>query len=557
MEENVIEQLCYTWSDIGIEEKGLGFQVRAASPGLTGQSWDFYQFIKSLAVYQLPVNVDPDTVNAPVCLALVNSFEGTRLLIHKTHVPRDRFGRSGNYFTHMLFDLPESFTARDAIRLWNAKLWQTHDVPDPGTGESVHLEQLTIKDLQKAQQKQSFNFSEIQDRLFLLIRAYLAPNREEQRVSITGTSEQIVALIWGLTHAVPATLLPYDFTFITYERDTNTNNETIVGTTTAFELQAGARRKPSMSYTPELQRQLSQDFENDVIAYAEFAVDCLVQTTDGRSPKLDILIEQAEKEGITDVESFIRLYQEATTEPSLPLPVQHPATDTPFPPVQKPPIGGSSTPSIEAPPPEEPIAPSASGNGPGLAPYQPSSSYWSEKQPFPDRSNRFFLILSGSIVLLVLISIFLTYYATSASNRITNATAVAQAQATLTAQATRIPPAMPGNSTIIGSFLSPPSPINKNTSPTIYVIVKIVGTNGSSEAGKYRLICNPPTGATCKNAQSSDLIVNTFANDLDTFILSVTLHKLQPRSYQVHVALTYKGKILPKTDSVVNITVQP
>src|SRR5215470_12118346 len=130
MEVEKIEHLWYTWSGLGIRRVGLGMQIRAASPGLMNQSEAFYRFVEGLATYTLPDGVDPYTKQSPICLALIHSPVYGKLLLRKVYVGRDGFGRSGNFFTHLLVNLPENFTAREAIELWEADFWQSQDLPE-------------------------------------------------------------------------------------------------------------------------------------------------------------------------------------------------------------------------------------------------------------------------------------------------------------------------------------------------------------------------------------------------------------------------------------------
>src|SRR5581483_1444442 len=124
------------------------------------QSEEFYQFVRAYTDYHLPDTADPDTAFAPVCLALLDSPRG-KLLIRKVWIGRDKFGRAGNFFTHMLLNLPDDFTARDAIRLANAPFWSSHDVSE--AEQPTRLALLAPEDL--APGTQQFRFKKVQNEL--------------------------------------------------------------------------------------------------------------------------------------------------------------------------------------------------------------------------------------------------------------------------------------------------------------------------------------------------------------------------------------------------------
>jgi len=307
------EQLWYTWSDIGVDDVGPGFRIRAASPGWASLQRPLYPLIRTYADHQLPDGVDSNGVDLPIDLALFNTPYG-KFLLHDISLPRDHLGRSGNFFAHFVFGLPEHFSARDAIRLWGSPFWRVCDVPE--YNQSPLLNRLSLNAMQ--QKEQCFNFVEIQNHLRSLILAFLAPSRLQQRVAIIGTSYQIVALIWGLTHSIPKTLLSSDFTFTTYKYHTDRSHETIVGTTTIHELDSDNYSEPTVKYMPEPQPHPTTSFAAEVANFVEFAVQCLVQTSNGRSSQLENFVKQGEKANITSVKEFIILFKEFLVQEKLP-----------------------------------------------------------------------------------------------------------------------------------------------------------------------------------------------------------------------------------------------
>lgn len=317
MQEKTIDQIWYTWSTIGVDNVSAGFRVRAASDNLSDLHGTRYRGIAGYLRYQLPRGVNPNVVlpeDAPISLALINAPDG-RILVQKVYIGQDGVGRAGNYSAHLLAHLPDSFSARQAIRLWKSRLWKEHDVTEEE--QPLLLPLLPLAYVKKHGAKQNFHFEEIRQPLLEIIMVFLSRAGEPQRLFIDGDSEHIAMLIWGLTHSLPITLLPPKFTFSTYEDDIDRSLETIIGTITANKLLAPNHGSPHMEYDPPPQRISDSQLEVDIAKYAEFAVRCLVETSDGRSQQLDHLVENAERVGIKTIEAFMQLFLQIYEQPKV------------------------------------------------------------------------------------------------------------------------------------------------------------------------------------------------------------------------------------------------
>jgi hypothetical protein len=127
-----VEQLWYTWSDVGLELIYAGHRIRAASPGLREFRSERVRSMERYRPYVLPSETDPYAITpemAPVCLAFMRTEWGEDILVHKQYLGRDGSGRLGNYFTHLLaFGKPSAeFSAQNAIWFWKSDIWQTSD----------------------------------------------------------------------------------------------------------------------------------------------------------------------------------------------------------------------------------------------------------------------------------------------------------------------------------------------------------------------------------------------------------------------------------------------
>jgi hypothetical protein len=133
MSETGIQQLWYTWSEFGYGDlRGGGLRVRAASEQILCTDGRMEK-LEKYAGYKLPRDARRDDPaleqTAPRSLAFLRipskqTSQDEFILVHTVYT-RDERGRPGAFFTHILTDLPQTFSAKEAIELWRAGLWQT------------------------------------------------------------------------------------------------------------------------------------------------------------------------------------------------------------------------------------------------------------------------------------------------------------------------------------------------------------------------------------------------------------------------------------------------
>src|SRR5436305_5300896 len=146
-QNNTVQQLWYTWSDVGLDTLRAGARIRAASEGLQDLRSARVQSLDRYQRYSLPSGADPtiSVLAAPICLSLIATGQ-ERILVHKAYTGKDGVGRYGAFFVHLLAGLPEKFSAIDAISLWKSPFWQDSDAtlknPRSTSLDCVALEQL-------------------------------------------------------------------------------------------------------------------------------------------------------------------------------------------------------------------------------------------------------------------------------------------------------------------------------------------------------------------------------------------------------------------------------
>lgn len=298
----MIEQLWYTWSTVGFGD-GTGFRVRAASAGFTDMRGTRFQELDKHLRYQLPLHADhylADAETSPRCLALLNTpYE--RIIVHKSYVGKDAYGRPGVFFCHLLASFPQEIPAVAIIELWRSSFWQ---IKDPGEEVSIHLSEVDLDTMDSGTLNETHILA-VQDYLPGVIYAFFAL-KERQKLYIAAKDDQVAALIWGLTRSLPQSLQG-NVTFSTYESDILASPALIIGTDAetadnlshdfpqTYESEAGfavnCYQQPPI--LPE---------ETLAAEYARFATSCQIQ---GDIARMITLLEAAESGYIQDAISFL------------------------------------------------------------------------------------------------------------------------------------------------------------------------------------------------------------------------------------------------------------
>jgi len=299
-----LDQLWYTWSTAGLGSMNMGYRVRAASPELHDTNSMRYRQLDRLLRYELPLDMDPsmlDQHTAPISLLFIKNG-GENLLIRKVFkgrdAGRDAAGRYSVYFTHLIV-VPSSFTAREAISLWNYPFWA--DSEEGKAANDTLLPTLSSNELaQYINRQPPFDFNSIRQRLLETLLTVLTRGLPPH-IYIAGRSELIAAYIYGLTHCLPKTKF-VNLTFSTYESNVHEGETAIVGTMRGAEL-----RDPS-----QLQVQASQplvQYETalpEVQKCAATLVNCL---TSHNMRSVDKMINRLERDNDATIEGMLAAYK--------------------------------------------------------------------------------------------------------------------------------------------------------------------------------------------------------------------------------------------------------
>jgi hypothetical protein len=225
-----MKQLCYTCclpgQSIG---GGGGQQIRAASRGL---SRDQTEEAIRYAGYQLPYGIDIATPPAdpPVRLAFLNTQRIGRVLCHSIYVGRDpSSGRLGNFFSHLLLDLPDDIDPRQVIQSWGSTFWLRSNF-DGGTElPEVTLDQVIGSPYLVDEAFTRFLSEERHQDFFQYVLSAVLSLPTHGRLFIAAPAETVAFYVYGLLRVLPAQVRA-DLTFSTYEHAPLSCSARLVGT---------------------------------------------------------------------------------------------------------------------------------------------------------------------------------------------------------------------------------------------------------------------------------------------------------------------------------------
>lgn len=350
-----LEQLWYTWSAVGLGPLSAGFRIRAASKELSDVNSPRVQGLDRYLRYTLPEGTDRFAITpemAPICLSLIQTDWGERILVNKTYTGKDGVGRPGAFFIHLLAGLPRDFSVSDAIALWRSPFWQSSD---GNIGSSVLLSSIALDELDKERQQidtmhpKGIDNSWVQDCFPLVIRAYLTwrkqwehwrsgpqswqsqasqvPQQKMQpdppRLYIAAPADMVAAFIAGLTQCLPQQLLT-GLTFSTYEHDVRSKGQVLlIGTAWApspDEKHHSKQDLPAACYQDGIAincyhyDQTRTRLEHDSLAI-DFAADATRYLSGHRTQRFEQLLKRSSQDDNLTVSRFLHSYDSIVKAP--------------------------------------------------------------------------------------------------------------------------------------------------------------------------------------------------------------------------------------------------
>ncbi|MEI8372633.1 MAG: hypothetical protein WCJ35_07345 [Planctomycetota bacterium] len=240
-----MQQLYYTSCRTGRSVGGnSGFHVRAMSPGLSSET---VRAAIRYASYFLPTDTvlgAETTATAPIRLALLDTPDVGRIICHSVYLGKDPLtGRYGNFFSHILLDVPPKLQAGRVIGAWKNDFWKISD--DDGETDLPDMTRWPQPPALDFRRMAAFASIEMNRKLLTFVLTALLNTTKDQRILLAAPAESVAICVDIATRLLPEGALG-DLTFSTYEHELLGCHARLAATT--WDNPAG-RSLPTSAYT--------------------------------------------------------------------------------------------------------------------------------------------------------------------------------------------------------------------------------------------------------------------------------------------------------------------
>ncbi len=324
IDNRVVEQMWYTWSDVGLGTVHAGFQIRAASPALTDIYSEHVKRLERYMRYVLPAETDRFAITpamAPICLSFLRTEQNEYILMQKKYIGRDGVGRLGTFFVTLLLH-DEASDIDNTVALWKSVLWQASDESLKEDRNATTLRPIQVETLDREASKFRASYARVGKFLPFLLEAYLIRKDALSPLYIAApasATDMIVNLIHALIYCLPLPLLK-ELTFSTYEPDVTSTTALIVGTSWIETPGQSPQIFPRQFYQQHLALNCFTEEKSDLhhhtltnnnplaTRFADYATRCLLS---GDTNDLYMLREQAEQDPALTVSTFLAMFSDS------------------------------------------------------------------------------------------------------------------------------------------------------------------------------------------------------------------------------------------------------
>ncbi|MDO4583017.1 MAG: hypothetical protein Q4D62_02835 [Planctomycetia bacterium] len=212
-----MKQFYYTSCRAGESVSGQsGFQIRATSEPLTPEEENVcYRCLG----YKISVSPEVPKESLPVKLLFWKHTQRGSLALRSTWLGEDPVTRrQGNYFAHVLLNLPENVTAREVLGLWGSRFWKTeNDATISGTELEVPKTFPAGTLGGEGWEKELLDHPRRWAIFAFLVEA-LWHRTPRSKILVAAEPEDLVWGLWGVVQWLPMAFWE-DLTFSTYEKD--------------------------------------------------------------------------------------------------------------------------------------------------------------------------------------------------------------------------------------------------------------------------------------------------------------------------------------------------
>lgn len=199
-----------------------GFQVKAASPGISQQTMDV---LNNLMGYKIPSRLANQPIEEhPAALRYYYINTQEAILLCSQSNGTDEFSRPGNYFVHALIGEPDIINELPPVMYWGSPLWVDRD--DSPTVELPTLSK--ISDEAKFDYNAAWAFIKSTERRQWFHRLLCAIIDGRRKIVIVDDIDNIAIWVYAASLAFPKRFQAF-LSFSTYHHDPRTAPFTIIG----------------------------------------------------------------------------------------------------------------------------------------------------------------------------------------------------------------------------------------------------------------------------------------------------------------------------------------
>ncbi|MEI8372627.1 MAG: hypothetical protein WCJ35_07315 [Planctomycetota bacterium] len=297
-----MKQLYYTSCREGESVNGRsGFQIRAISRDVDS---DRVRAALRFAGYSLPEGTQGSeevVSTSPVRLILVDTPDAGKLICHSVYVGKDpTTGRFGNFFSHLLLEVPSEIDASRAIASWGSDGWQRADIRSGSV--LPDLSDLPVGDTLNDAELGSFLTSDENRAMFSFVLTAHLCSAAEERIFVAARPEDAALCVYGMTRTLPTGLLK-TLSFSTFENQPLSCYSRLVATHWNETHPMSAIDLPSSCYSDGAAGYNIYSGRHTTLPrtceYVEFAIEALVS---GNRDDLDRLLAICEKYRVESAE---------------------------------------------------------------------------------------------------------------------------------------------------------------------------------------------------------------------------------------------------------------
>ena len=147
--------------------------------------------------------------------------DSQRFLAHSVYAAPDKETlREGNYFSHLIYPVPDSWSIRTALEMWGSPFWVTQDSDDISPElPSIDESEIPFGIINESSFVEFLRSSPARQKKFFFLLKSLMTLKPKDKIVLIGLPEEAAFCLWGATRCLPSPMWN-NITFSTHEKPT-------------------------------------------------------------------------------------------------------------------------------------------------------------------------------------------------------------------------------------------------------------------------------------------------------------------------------------------------